>query len=115
MLRTQPATLDEALNAAKAEEAAQGVDIRVAPDMDLDMLVDKLSRKLSCSTAAGVNAVSSAKTRCQLCNAEGHVATACSQFTYEVRRPVMPAYPPFYQYGRPPVSLACFWQSMTYM
>lgn len=38
-LRTQPATLDEAINAAKAEEAAQVVHTSSEPD--LEALVDK--------------------------------------------------------------------------
>ena len=66
VLRTQPATLDEALNAAKAEEVAQVVDTRSEPD--LEALVDKLAEKLASSnrstcspTAAGVNAMSSTK------------------------------------------------------
>ena len=91
VLRTQPTTLDEAVNAAKAEEAAQGVSLPA--QINMNDLVDKLAEKLK-STAA-VKAVTTNKSprSCQLCSSEGHGATECPKFSFEPRTPPVMPYP----------------------
>ena len=90
VLRTQPGTLDGAINAAKAEEAAQAV-----AQPDVDSLVEKLVGRLAHlrTTRAGdaegppanVHAVKATNAQhsltCQLCGTDGHPATACPSST----------------------------------
>ena len=121
VIRSQPTTMEAALNAARAEEGAQsqavlndtGTTTKSKPDIDL--LADAVAQKLSGlnfvtqQTVAAVRQNSSVET-CQLCNRQGHTARQChslqqyaAQYPEQDRSTSLPYghAPPTYQ-GPPP-------------
>ncbi len=85
VMRTQPTTMETAINAARAEEGVQRSKSSDKTEASLTMLVKRLVSQLEATSLSSdtpvIRPITSAKEKCQLCQGSDHTAPSCRSHT----------------------------------